>query len=214
MRESLEENMKQIEIPATLHSRCRMGMDIIKKEREERQMNKKNIIRMVLATAAVAGVCILTTGNTAIGNTKGFFKDVTRWDGAIVGTEYLQATEEIEMEVVNTTAEHDNTTICLEVTFVEKEQIPWKFIEEIALGSYKILDEEGKEVIVVENDATEGAKGTIVNGETQIVFEVEPLEENMQYTMVIQSMYGLKKADAPLDIKGNWELYLLEANKQ
>ena len=134
-----------------------MGMDNAKKEREERQMNKKNIIKTILATAAVAGVCILTTGNTAIGNTvKGFFKDVTRWDGAVVGTEYLQATEEIDMEIVTATTENGHTKLCLEVTFVEKEQIPWKYIEEMELGSYKILDEEGKEVIIVENDAIEG----------------------------------------------------------
>ena len=207
MRESLEEKMNQIEVPITLHNRCKMGMDNAKKEREERQMNKKNIIKTILATAAVAGVCILTTGNTAIGNTvKGFFKDVTRWDGAVVGTQYVQASEEIEMEVVKAITENGNTQLCLEVTFVEKEEVPWKYIEEMVLGNYKILDEEGKEVFVVKNKATEGEKGTVANGETQIIFEVEPLEENIEYTMVIQSMYGLKKADAPLEIKGNWEI--------
>ena len=209
MRESLEEKMNQIEVPTTLHNRCRIGINNAKKEREERQMNKKNIIRTVLATAAVAGVCILTTGNTAIGNTvKGFFKDVTRWDGAVVGTEYLQATEEIKMDVVKASVENGTIQLCLEVTFVEKEQIPWKYIEEMALGSYKILDEEGKEVIVVENDAIEGAKGTVVNGETQIVFEAGQLMEDIEYTIVIESMYGLEKADAPLEIKGNWEYTL------
>ena len=209
MKESLEKKINEIKVPTTLHNRCKMGMDNAKKEREERQMNKKKMIRTVLATAAVAGVCILTTGNTAIGNTvKGFFKDVTRWDGAVVGTQYLQATEEIKMDVVQASVENGTIQLCLEVTFVEKEQIPWKYIEEMALGSYKILDEEGKEVIVVENDAIEGAKGAVVNGETQIVFEVEQLLEDTEYTMVIQSMYGLKKADAPLEIKGNWEYTL------
>ena len=207
MRESLEEKMNQIEVPTTLHNRCRIGINNAKKEREERQMNKKNIIRTVLATAAVAGVCILTTGNTAIGNTvKGFFKDVTRWDGAVVGTEYLQATEEIKMDVVQASVENGSTQLCLEVTFVEKEQIPWKYIEEMALGSYKILDEEGKEIITVENEATEGVKGTIVDGKMQIVFEVEPLLEDIEYTIVVESMYGLGKADAPLKITGNWEV--------
>ena len=207
MRESLEEKMNQIEVPTTLHNRCRIGINNAKKEREERQMNKKNIIRTVLATAAVAGVCILTTGNTAIGNTvKGFFKDVTRWDGAVVGTEYLQATEEIKMDVVQASVENGTTQLCLEVTFVEKEQIPWKYIEEMALGSYKILDEEGKEIITVENEATEGVKGTIVDGKMQIVFEVEPLLEDIEYTIVVESMYGLGKADAPLKITGNWEV--------
>ena len=207
MRESLEEKMNQIEVPTTLHNRCRIGINNAKKEREERQMNKKNIIRTVLATAAVAGVCILTTGNTAIGNTvKGFFKDVTRWDGAVVGTEYLQATEEIKMDVVQASVENGTTQLCLEVTFVEKEQIPWKYIEEMALGSYKILDEEGKEIITVENEATEGVKGTIVDGKMQIVFEVEELLEDIEYTIVVESMYGLGKADAPLKITGNWEV--------
>ncbi len=209
MKESLEKKINEIKVPTTLHNRCRMGINNAKKEREENQMNKKKMIRTVLATAAVAGVCILTTGNTAIGNTvKGFFKDVTRWDGAVVGTEYLQATEEIDMEIVTATTENGHTKLCLEVTFVEKEQIPWKYIEEMELGSYKILDEEGKEVIVVENDSTERVKGTIVDGKTQIVFEVEPLLEDIEYTIVVESMYGLKKADAPLEIKGNWEYTL------
>ncbi len=206
MKESLEKKIDEIKVPTTLHNRCKMGMDNAKKEREERQMNKKNIVKTILATAAVAGVCILTTGNTAIGNTvKGFFKDVTRWDGAVVGTEYLQATEEIKMDVIQATIENSSTQLCLEVTFVEKEQIPWKYMEEMELGSYKILDEEGKEVIVVENDSAEGVKGTIVDGKTQIVFEVEPLLEDIEYTIVVESMYGLEKADAPLEIKGNWQ---------
>lgn len=206
MKESLEEKMNQIKVPTTLHTRCMMGVNCAKKEREENQMNKKRLFRTVLATAAVAGVCILTTGNTAIGNTvKGFFKDVVGWNGAVVGTEYLQATEEIKIDVVQATVENGSTQLCLEVTFTEKEQIPWKYIEEMALGSYKILDEEGKEVVIVENEEAEGVKGTIVNGKTQIIFEIEQLVENTEYTMVIESMYGLKKADAPLKITGNWE---------
>ena len=206
MRKSLEEKVNQIEVPTTLHDRCRMGMNHAKKEREEIRMNKKKMIRTILATAAVAGVCILATGNTAIGNTaKGFFKDVIGWNGAVVGTEYLQATEEIKMDVVQATVENGSTQLCLEVIFTEKEQIPWKYIEGMALGSYKILDEEGKEVVIVENDGVEG-EGTVVNGKTQIVFEVEQLLEDIEYTIVVESMYGLKKADAPLEIKGNWEI--------
>ncbi len=204
MKESLEEKMNQIEIPNVLHERCVSGIKQAKME--DNQMNKKKIIKGMVAAAAVLGVCILTTNYEAIGSaTKGFFKDITGWNGAVIGTEYIQATEEIEMEVIAVTTEQGDTKLSFELTFTEKEQVPWNCTEEIAFGSYKIVDAVGKNIVVVENTPMQEQTANVNDGMAQIDIVVEKLEENTEYTIVIESLYGIKKADAPLKITGNWE---------
>ena len=209
MKESLKEKINQIELPNKLHERCMGGINQAKREMEDNKMNYKKVIRGIIAAAAVLGVCVLTTNYEAIGSaTKGFFRDITGWNNAVVGTEYVQATEELKVEVVAVTTEQAQTTLALEVTLTEKEQIPWNCIEEIVLGSYKIVDANGKDVIVVENTHIEGQKANIFDGMVQIDIVVEQLEENVEYTLLIESFYGIKKADAPLKITGNWEYKL------
>ena len=150
-------------------------------------------------------MCVLTTNYEAIGSaTKGFFRDITGWNNAVVGTEYAQATEELKVEVVAVTTEQAHTTLALEVTLTEKEQAPWNCLEEIALGSYKIVDAVGKNIVVVENINIEEQEVNVTDGMAQIDIVVEQLEENTEYTLVIESMYGMKKADLPLKITGNW----------
>lgn len=209
MKESLKEKINQIELPNKLHERCMGGINQAKREMEDNKMNYKKVIRGIIAAAAVLGVCVLTTNYEAIGSaTKGFFRDITGWNNAVVGTEYVQATEELKVEVVAVTTEQAQTTLALEVTLTEKEQIPWNCIEEIVLGSYKIVDANGKDVIVVENTNAEGQKTEIIDGLAQIDVVVEQLEQNVEYTLLIESFYGMKKADAPLKITGNWEYKL------
>lgn len=212
MKESLEEKINQIEIPDALHERCISGIKQAKVEMEDK-MNKKKIIKGIVAAAAVLGVCILTTNYEAIGSaTKGFFKDVTGWNGAVIGSEYLQATEELKMEVVSVMTEQGNTKVSLELEFTQKEQAPWNCLEEIALGSYKIVDALGKNIVIVENTNIEEKKVRVINGMAQIDLLVEQLEENTEYTLVIESLYGMKKADLPLKITGNWEYTVIAKN--
>ncbi len=211
MKESVKEKINQIELPNTLHERCMSGINQAKREMEDNKMNYKKVIRGIVAAAAVLGVCVLTTNYEAIGSaTKGFFRDITGWNNAVVGTEYAQATEELKVEVVAVTTEQAHTTLALEVTLTEKEQAPWNSIEEIVLGSYKIVDADGKDVAVVENTHIEGQKANIFDGMAQIDVVVEQLEGNVEYTLLIESFYGIKKADAPLKITGNWEYNLVK----
>ncbi len=51
-------------------------------------------------------VCISLTGVTtlaATGTLQGFFKDIMGWNGAVVGTIYEQASDEIELSVIGVT---------------------------------------------------------------------------------------------------------------
>ena len=211
MKESVKEKINQIELPNTLHERCVSGINQAEREMEDNKMNYKKVIRGIVAAAAVLGVCVLTTNYEAIGSaTKGFFRDITGWNGAVVGTEYMQETEELKVEVVTVTTEQAYTTLALEVTLTEKEQIPWNCIEEIVLGNYKIVDANGKDVVIVENANAEGQKAEIIDGLAQIDILIEELEENVEYTLLIESFYGMKKADATLKITGNWEYKLVK----
>lgn len=77
-----------------------------KQGKEKRMMrNEKNIkLEKPLIVTASLVVCFCLLGATVLaasGQLKGFFKDIVRWDGAVIGTSYEQATDEISLSVVS-----------------------------------------------------------------------------------------------------------------
>lgn len=160
---------------------------------------KKNVIsnfKKPAIIAATLAVCFCLTGITALATMgKGFFKDKTNWNGVVVGTTYENATEELE---VSTIVENDVLTVT--ATMVEPEVFPYREIEELGLGTYQILDANGK--VVVEAVPTENS--VMQDAKSMLSISVEQLTEG-NYKLVISSFIGEKKADQPLEIKGNWE---------
>lgn len=170
----------------------------INQETEYKIMTKKTnrFFKKPLATAAAVALCLCIGGVTAIAATgKGFFKDVTRWDGAVTGTVYEQATEEIEISVTEAT---DSLTVV--ATVVDPTMVPYMTFDEMRIGSYKIVDSVGNVVI-------EGVPNEMLpyeNGQITVLISVENLESGT-YKFIVDSFVGGSKADQPLSISGNWE---------
>ena len=150
-----------------------------------------------MVLALTLAVCCCLTGVTvlaATGKLQGFFKDKTNWTGAVTGTTYEQATEELEV-----TAGMKEGKLVVSVTLLEPDKPPYSEIEEWELGKFQILDAAG--TVMLEDEGSEVQ--TAENGQIVFLLPAEQLEKGT-YRMVITSFVGSKKADQPLPVKGNW----------
>ena len=179
------------------------------KNMEERTMSKPKITtKRTLAIAAVLALCLVTVCMTPLANSiRGFFSDIIRFDGAITGTQYENATNDIKVDVLEVTSENGNVIIPLELSFENPTEAPFPYIQEVAVSEYKIVDSNNKEIIKTKVSAEDGEKGTINNGKVLVNLSLNDtkLKSGEEYTIVIEKMYGLAKADAPLHITGTWK---------
>ena len=179
------------------------------KNMEVHTMSKPKItMKRTLALVAVLALCIITVTMTPLANSiKGFFSDIVRFDGAITGTKYENATNDIKVDVLELTSENGNVIIPLDLTFENPTEAPFPYIQEVAISEYKIFDNNNKEIIKTKVSAEDGDKGTVSDGKVLVNLSLNDakLKSGEEYTIVIEKMYGLSKADAPLHITGTWE---------
>ncbi len=179
------------------------------KNMEVHTMSKPKVtMKRTFALVAVLAVCIITVTMTPLANSiKGFFSDIVRFDGAITGTKYENATNDIKVDVLELTSENENVIIPLDLTFENPTEAPFPYIQEVSVSEYKIVDSNNKEVIKIKLPVEDGDKGTVNGGKVLVNLSLkeDTLKSGEEYTIVIKKMYGLSKADAPLHITGRWE---------
>ena len=179
------------------------------KNMEVHTMSKPKLtMKRTLALVAVLALCIITVTMTPLANSiKGFFSDIVRFDGAVTGTKYENATNDIKVDVLEVTSKNGNVIIPLDLTFENPTEAPFPYIQEVAVSEYKILDSNNKEVIKTKASAEDGDKGIVSDGKVLVNLSLNDakLKSGEEYTIVIDKMYGLSKADAPLHITGTWK---------
>ena len=179
------------------------------KNMEECTMSKPKItIKRTMAIAAVLALCLVIVCITPLANSiKGFFSDIIRFDGAITGTQYENATNDIKVDVLEINSENGNVIIPVELTFENPTEAPFPYIQEVAISEYKILDSNNKEIIKTKLSAEDGEKGSVTDGKVLVNLSMDDtiFDSGEEYTIVIDKMYGLSKADAPLHISGTWK---------
>ena len=145
---------------------------------------------------AALAVCLTLTVTALAGSdsVKGFFRDITNWQGAIVGTSYEQATNEIAM-----TATVSGDALTVLVAFADPQAIPYKYAETLGIAAYSILDANGK--VVIEGSA---APVEIVSGQAVIHIPLIDLVRGT-YKLAVSAFISGKKADQPLNLNGSWE---------
>ena len=203
MKPIIEEKLDAIEIPENLHERCVAGVMKAKSEMEERNMNK-NQIKKTVAAAAVALVCVFAVGSTTFADSiKGMFKDIVRFDGAVTGSEYVNATDEVTITAGEVTVADAEVFVPVAITFVNPGTVPFSVIELVELDAFEILDADG-DVVVSEKDANAvcSVNGGVAN--LSLGVEAGKLVAGETYTLVIECFDGCSKADAPLAVKGEW----------
>ena len=192
----LAEKIREIEMPEDMQAR------IMKKcrnmEDEDMSKNTKHTFKRPMVAVASLALCFCLTGVTALaatGKLQGFFRDITGWNGAVIGTAYEQATEEIELTVAHVS---DNLTVA--INMVNPDVAPYRFLETFGLESYRIVDRNGN--VVVEGDRTELTE--VVDGQVNVAIPLERVPAG-EYKLIVAEMVGGSKADQPLVISGNWE---------
>lgn len=161
---------------------------------EVKNMNKKNSIVKRAVIIAVVSACLCCTAAGAAYH--GFFKDIFRYDGAVVGTKYEQATNEIKVSV---TAYSEKLTVVAEA--VDPSAFPYAAFDNMNLYKYKIVDSNGKTVIY----SLPAEASDYADGKAEIIIPFQNIE-NGAYKLIIHSFVGESKGDQPLVISGEWEI--------
>ena len=196
--ERLKNSVKGIEMPDEMRARIIRNCEWkILHEPEENTMNHNIADRWLKKPAAVAAaLCLCLAGITAAASGRlGFFKDITNWNGAVVGTQYEQASDEIEITV---SADQNGITVCAVV--IDPAAAPYSEIETLGIESYKIVDMSGK--VIVEGEKTELFE--LAGGKSIITIPSDNIGSG-EYKIVITAFVGAAKADQPLQISGIWE---------
>ena len=192
----LKQFVETIEMPDEMQDRiiknCRASA--VHKTEELTMRNRVNFnFKKVVSIAAVIALCLCAS--VAATNHFGAFKDVTNWTGAVVGTEYVQATDEIE---VNAVAEQGVLTIT--ATFLAPDTAPYSEEETFCVGNYQIVDASGDVVVDGEGDNFV----EIVDSKAVMAISLDGIG-NGDYKLLINNFVGSKKADQPLKISGEWD---------
>ena len=192
------EQLKQIEMPKEMQERILRNCDRKTEGKNMKRNTTKSSFGKYMTVAASLVLCLCVTGVTALaaaGKLEGFFKDITGWNGAITGTSYEQATDEVEINVTTVGEE-----LAVEVKFLEPETAPYSVLEELGIKTYEILNGNGE--VVIRGDATEMKE--IVRGMTMINLSADTIL-NGEYKLIVKELVGGAKADQPLVISGIWE---------
>ena len=197
---NLKSAAQEITMPEEMKRRIAHNCKQIETTMEEHNMNNRkntSFFRKPAAVFAALAVCLSlsVTALAATGVLQGFFRDITNHSGAIVGTSYEQATDEIDMDI---TVDGDELTVL--ATFMDPNKFPYRESQLLGIADYRIMDAEGN---VVQEGATD--KFTpVANGQASIVLELNELATG-SYKLIVTAFVSEKKADQPLNISGTWE---------
>jgi len=157
----------------------------------KRKFKKLPALIAAIAVCSCTSVAVLASN----GKLEGFFEDIKRWDGAVTGTRYNQADDEIDV-----TAKTDENELRVSARIITLDSPPYFGLDEYSIKSYRILDKDSK--VVKKGEVAE--KKAPDKDEVQFRIDISELESG-SYTLEISSFIGYKKADQPLDINGTWK---------
>ena len=184
------------EVKRRIVRKCKTQISDSRKEIVMKTNNNNTFIRKPAAVFVAVALCLslAVTAVAASGVLKGHFRDITNWQGAIVGTSYEQATDEISMDI---TVNGNELTVL--ATFANPQKAPYSEAEKLGIAAYQIVAANGK---VVAEGAAESSK--IVNGQAAINIKLDDIESG-SYKLVVTAFVGEAKAEQPLNISGTWE---------
>lgn len=231
MRNDIAKEMEQIALPPELHQRSWAG---IEQAIQEQKRNKKPLIRSPKlvggAAAAILIVVLATSSTTGLATMiKGYYQDIVNRMGAVTGTQYNQATEEIAINLGEPFIKGEKVVVPITVKLKNADSPPFSLAEAITVGTMEIQGANG-EVLRAQDVAIEPASQKSYSFEIadahrllseeprtlpgerhfkgNLVLDQSVMRDkaNPSYTVTIQSLYQHAKAEAPLEINGHWQV--------
>lgn len=198
MLKELKEKVNEIEMPDGMRARI-VDNCCLEMEKESMRSQKKYAFfskPMVAATSLILCICVGSISAVAAsGKLQGFFKDIKNWRGAVVGTSYEQATEEVQIKIIESTE-----GFAVEVTFLTPDKAPYLYFEQMDIHAANIVDMNGQ--IVAEGISSEPAQ--VQDGKVTIPVSWDDLPAG-NCRLQINELVGSKEADQPLVLYGEWE---------
>jgi len=194
----LKKSMEKIEMSDEMENRiitnCRLAAV---QEMEENTMKKRVHFnfKKSMALAAIVALGLFACMAAAAAVHFGQFKDITNWNGAVIGTAYEQATNEIEVSVA---AAQDELTVI--ATMLSSNTAPYREIETFGISDYRIVDMSGN--VIVEGESTDMVE--IMDGVAKLCVPLDGVDSG-NYKLLVNAFIGGSKADQPLTISGSWE---------
>ena len=209
--ETLKQQVNAIIMPQDMQRRI---IDNCYKEMEDTTMGKTVLKRnktlfmrpMAVAAALILCFCLAgVTGLAASGKLQGFFRDIVRWDGAVTGTTYEQATDEIHMQITDIT-----DTLTVKFTVLDPTVAPYAMFDTFSIKEYTIVNTDGK--VAAGSNASHGKAvkdqkldmAKLSNGNAVVTIPLSSVPAG-KYTLIVTKLVGSAKADQPLEISGVWE---------
>lgn len=166
------------------------------KEYEKRTSKKKS--RRWIGALVIPAVLAMMGAGVYAASENGFFRDKTNVVGTVTGLTYENATTEIGVSAV-----YANDTVNVTLDFLKADVPPYTEIETIRLyGKNMTLTSSSSNINYKEFD-TEPAE--ISANKAVLVIPTGTLQPGA-YQLTVSTFTGEKKADAPLDILGNWNV--------
>ena len=163
----------------------------------EKRTGKKKSRRWIGALVIPAVLAMMGAGVYAASE-NGFFRDKTNMVGTVTGVTYENATAEIGVSAVYA---DDNVNVTLD--FLKANVPPYTEIEIIRLYGKNITLTGASCEIDCTGFDTEPAN--ITTDKATLVIPTGTLQAGT-YQLTLNAFTGEKKADAPLDILGNWNV--------
>lgn len=165
-------------------------------EKYSESMKKSRKIPKWAFAVIVPAVIALTSAGIYTAVEGGFFRDKTTISGTIIGQTYENATDEIEVK-----SEYSDGTLRITLNLLKYDTIPYSVLDEIEPYSFSLisLSDNSEEEIQFSP-----AK---INGNTAEIMVDFSSEPDTEYKLSFGSFLGSKKADQPLEIKGEWETF-------
>ena len=198
--EKLKTAAEAIAMPDEMKQRivraCEMQISDSRKENVMKTKTNTIFFKKSVAIFAAVVIClVLSAGALAqSGALQGFFRDITDFQGAVVGTAYAQATDEIDVSVTV-----DGNALTVLAVFADPQAAPYSAAERLGIAAYRIVDVSGD---TVKEGAAES--GVVFDGQVAVIVPLDGVASG-SYKLEITAFVSEKKADQPLNITGYWE---------
>lgn len=230
MNNRIKQEIDEIQIPKNLRSRSQMGIQKASSEMNKRvRKNKVNTwISGVAAIFIVVPGLLLVSDDRFSHSLKGFFKNSANHQGDITETAYTSVSKDISVQMLKPIASINDVIYPVVVTFQKEDVAPYNVTEEFTLGEFRIIDDLGIEIsnqqITIESSVQEefsaeasDSKNHFLTGQSSehaneivwkanLVIGKEVFNVNQKYKLEIHSFTSQNQDDAPVEIKGQWDI--------
>ena len=164
----------------------------------EKRTSKHKKSRKWIAAVAVPALLALTGAGVYATSENGFFRDKTNMVGTVTGVTYENATAEIGVSAV-----YADNAVNVTLDFLKPNVPPYSEIDTVRLygKSFTITGVSGD----IDCKEFDTAPANITTNKATLVIPTGTLQAGT-YQLTVSSFTGEKKADAPLDILGNWNV--------